>query len=53
MNQDEVVLKLIDKINLNNVTYSKLERYYNGDPDILREKGKSDLNRLHLTGQKN
>ncbi|MEH6957227.1 phage portal protein [Neobacillus drentensis] len=42
MNQNEVVLKLIEKIDLNKVKYSKLERYYNGDHDILHEKGKSD-----------
>lgn len=42
MNQQEVILKLIEKIDLNKVKYSKLERYYNGDHDILHEPGKSD-----------
>ncbi|MEH7416073.1 phage portal protein [Neobacillus drentensis] len=42
MNQNEVILKLIEKIDLGKATYSKLERYYNGDHDILHEKGKSD-----------
>ncbi|MFS0776076.1 phage portal protein [Neobacillus sp. 3P2-tot-E-2] len=42
MNQQDIILKLIEKIDLGKVTYSKLERYYNGDHDILHEKGKSD-----------
>lgn len=42
MNQEDIVLKLIEKIDLDKFIYSKLERYYDGDHDILHEKGKSD-----------
>ncbi|MFP5111835.1 phage portal protein [Bacillaceae bacterium C204] len=42
MNQQDIVLKLIEKIDLDKPIFSKLERYYNGDHDILHEKGKSD-----------
>lgn len=42
MTQDEIILKLIEKIDLNKSKYSKLERYYNGDHDILHEPGKTD-----------
>lgn len=42
MTQEELILKLIEKIDFSKPKYSKLERYYNGDHDILHEKGKSD-----------
>ncbi|PLS04029.1 phage portal protein [Neobacillus cucumis] len=42
MNQDEIILKLIENIDLHKPHHTKLKHYYDGKHDILFEKGKSD-----------
>lgn len=42
VDKQQVIIKLLDKIDFSSAKYSKLERYYSGDHDILHEPKKTD-----------
>lgn len=48
MNQEQLIFKLIEKLELNKAKYAKLQRYYDGDHDLSKITQKTDPTKSNM-----